>query len=105
MIGAAGLDPVGGPLAISIGFWKIGITFGVEARSFIVLASIVIILAVSCFLAVGALLLRFGLASISSWSMTLASIAWVEVPLLEGAIDRTKDESVEAFGVVILLEG
>ena len=32
--------------------------------------------------------------------MTLASIAWIEVPLLEGAIDRTKDKSVEAFGVV-----
>ena len=89
---------------IGVGFRKIGITFGVEARGLIILAGVAVILAVSCFSAIGALLLRLGLGSISRRT-TLNSIVGAEVPFLEGAFDRVEDQSVQSVSINVLLDG
>ena len=37
--------------------------------------------------------------------MTLVLIVGVEIPLLEGVVDRIEDKSIQAFGVDVLLDG
>ena len=58
--------------------------------------------------ALGALFLRFGLGPIRqsrSALVTVAGVARVEVPLLEGSINCVEDEGIEAVLVEVLLNG